>query len=365
MLAALVCMVVLGLLGQQLLQSKQRHNDIKQGGKIAQAQSLQQSRQSLLAFASLQGFNSHTQLGHLPCPSNTPGGPAQTTCLQKPWGYLPVQSVSKVNYLNAGLPAVWNGLDTDLDKHWMYAVSQQVIQANALGWSQWVNFDLPTINVRIGQQVHTGVVAIIAQHIEPLAEDEYVAQEPALLLHLDDLQALIRDAQEAHLLAALRSWGKPPFAHENLKPANHPTGGSNWQAVNSECQCRCTKTRCTCSCEGEGQWASAAACDANNPRCTKQTSQSGLTWQCTSTPSESCVFSGPAQLQTQWPVSRFEPVASAAKSCRPNTHHTCPLSPSSTACICLFSWPDPVLSSLDRHTLSWKPGAQSSYAIER
>jgi hypothetical protein len=60
-------------------------------------------------------------------------------------------------------------------------------------------------------------------------------------------------------------------------------------------------------------------------------------------------------LQSQWPVSRFEPVAAVNKTCRPTERNQCPVSTGSEACTCDFSWPDNTKNDLDKFIVTNLP----------
>jgi hypothetical protein len=361
LLALLILVMMLGFAALEFRNTETFRHGLVLQQKARETQTLELIRASLLGFAANQGLHSQSHLGHLPCPAMLPGQYAQTSCLNKPWGYLPVHSKIAVNYLNAGIDARFNELDTSSNTHWQYAVSSQLVQPNALGWGRWVDYSKPPIQVRIPSEnnlIRTNIVAVVAKTITPTTEHQYDISSPYVLVHLSELQTHMKQVQLHQLRSTLNAWKKlnPQFssstsAHENMVPTN-PLANV-YQPIDSGCQCRCTKTRCSCHCNNLGNWASRALCTDNNPNCTSGDTQT----HCTSKPGEPCVFAGPASLRNLWPVSHFEPVAAINKSCRPTQSNQCPLSQSSTACTCHFSWPDNTLSTLDQFsfTLPGKP----------
>ena len=310
----LILVMLGGFATSKIAESGTLQTRLKLEQQARQSQALDHIRSGLLGFAANQGIHSQSHLGHLPCPASTPGGHPQTTCLTKPWAYLPTQSKIAINYLNQGISA---------NTHWHYAVSAQLLQPNELGWSRWVDYTQPAMRIRIPTEqdrIEDNIAAVVAQSIQNTGEHQYDVTPPYLLIRVDELKAHMFNMQ-AHLLRdTLRDTPKPP--HENMVPT---AGQANtYTPVNSNCSCRCTKTKCTCSCDGAGQWISAV----------------GEKIECTSTAETPCIFSGPASLKSQWPVSRFEPAAASNKSCRPIKRQECPLSVNSTPCTCDFSWPD-------------------------
>lgn len=350
--ALLTLILILGFAALEFRNNEAFRQGLLLQQKARETQTLEQIRASLLGFASSQGLHSQSHLGHLPCPAIQPGEPAQTTCLNKPWGYLPVHSKVAINYLNAGLDARFNELEPSTNMQWQYAVSSQLIQPNALGWSRWVNYAKPTIQIRIPAEnnlVKTNIVAVVAKSVTPTAEHQYDISSPYVLLHLSELRTHMKRVQQHQLKSTLNAWQQlnPQFnastgAHENMVLAD--PFSQLYQPIDSGCQCRCTKTRCSCHCQNAGNWISPASCLDNNPNCTSQNAQT----DCTSLANQPCVFNGPARMKNLWPVSHFEPIAAINKSCRPTHSNQCPLSQNSTACTCHFSWPGNTLSSLNQ-----------------
>lgn len=309
-----------------------------------QNQVLDHIRAGLLGFTAQQGIHSQSHLGHLPCPAVQANSIAQTTCLQKPWGYLPMRSKTATNYLNVGIDARTNELEPSTRRDWQYAVSPQLIQPNDLGWSRWVDFSKPGLQVRIpaeNNRVERNIVAVVAHTILPMAEHQYDITPPYFLIREHELREHMTRIQIHLLKDTLKSWIATNTAAdnstlagaENLEPATVSPG--SFKLVNSNCSCRCTRTRCTCACDSTGQW---------------RLEQDGT--NCTSTVDEPCVLYGPASMRSAWPVSRFEPVAAINKSCRPNQRNQCPLSNGAEACICDFSWPDNTKANLDQFRIS-------------
>jgi hypothetical protein len=349
-LIILVCLGGFALAGIQESYVSQNQLKLEQRGR--ETQILDHIQSGLLSFSGNQGVHSQSHLGHLPCPARQPNHWPETTCLLKPWGYLPTHSKTAVNYLNSGIDARNNELEASARKNWQYAVSPQLIQPNELGWSRWVNFSVPGMQVRIPSEDNrkvSSVAAVVAQVVTPIGEHEYDITPPYLLLTIQTLQTHITKTQVHLLKQTLQSWPLKnslnqslimtvPGAHENLVWHTN----NILRPVDSECSCRCTKTRCTCQCKSQGQWISSGRCVGTNPQCINKENHS----ECTSLPGQDCVFNGSASLKNEWPISRFEPVASTNKSCRPSTPSLCPLSPNNTACTCDFSWPDNTKKSL-------------------
>lgn len=344
LLALIVLTMILGFAGLKL----QENGSFKQGLLLAQqarqSQILEHIRSGLMGFAASQGLHSQSHLGHLPCPALMKGAHAQTSCLNKPWGYLPVHSKTGVNYLSAGIDARNNELELSVQQHWEYAVSVQLVQPNSLHWGRWVDYSQPAIQIRIpaeNNRIENGIAAVVAKSVSPTTEHNYDITPPFVLVRVDELQAHMKRVQSHQIQDTLQTWQllNPDYqqnlvGHENITSLNVET--HQFQALDSGCKCRCTKTRCTCECKDTGYWVSPAPCSNSSENCMETPTQT----RCTSKPAEPCVFTGPAGLQNLWPVSHFEPVAAANKSCRPLVRNQCPLSPNSNACTCHFSWPD-------------------------
>lgn len=327
-----------------------------------QTQILEHIRTNLLGFAGNQGIHSQSHLGHLPCPADVAEAEPKTTCLQKPWGYLPVHSKTALNYLNQGINARNNELEPSTRQHWHYAVSAQLLQPNALGWSRWVDYSKPAIRIRIpseNNRTEEHIAAVVARSIRISAEHQYEITPPYITISVRELRTQMQQVQLHLLRDTLHTWlqenhiNAENFTNENLAKT---TEDSSYTPINSNCTCRCTRTRCTCNCEGEGKWTSQNSCLGENPLCAQEENET----VCTSTAEASCVFSGPARLQSSWPISRFEPVASSNKSCRPIQRHECPLSPNSVACVCDFSWPDSTKPNLSGFAITELPSRQFS-----
>lgn len=366
-LALLVLLILLALGGFALAQiSNAGHvqHQIKVQQQARQSEILNHIRTSLLGFAGNQGIHSQSHLGHLPCPAAQPDGffPL-TTCLSKPWGLLPTQSKIAVNYLNQGIDARQNELEPSTRHQWQYAVSKQLLQPNALGWSRWVDYNQPAIEIQVpteNNRTEGDIAAVVAHHIKPLGEQQYRITPPYLVIKVTELRTHMTKVQMGLMSNTLHAWLKlvppamaptspPTNDHENLIALN--VNKQTFSAIDSKCSCRCTKTRCTCGCEGAGKWQSNFSCVGNNLNCIEKEFFSS----CTSNSEAPCVFSGPAGLQSQWPVSRFEPVAATNKTCRPTERNQCPVSTSSEACTCDFSWPDNTKNDLDKFIVTNLP----------
>ncbi|WP_334118308.1 hypothetical protein [Limnobacter sp.] len=337
-LVVLVLVILGGFATSKIAESGALQHALQLEQQTRQSQILDHIRSGLLGFASTQGIHSQSHLGHLPCPATLPEGPPQTTCLAKPWAYLPIHSKTAINYLNRGISARNHELAHAASHHWHYAVSAQLLQPNALGWSRWVDYSKPAMRIRIPAQqnrIEENIAAVVAKSIQSTGEHHYDVTPPYMLIRVNELQAHMVQAQIHLLRDTLRNTNNPP--HENLIQA--PGTTNTFTPVNSNCACRCTKTKCTCNCDEPGQWSSTSS---EQP-------------VCFSTPESPCIFAGPATLQSQWPVSRFEPVAASNKSCRPSKRQECPLSTNSTACTCDFSWPDNTKADLANFQITYSP----------
>lgn len=337
-LVLLVLVMLGGFVASKVAESGTLQYGLQLEQQARQSQTLDHIRSGLLGFAANQGIHSQSHLGHLPCPANTPDSPPQTTCLAKPWAYLPIHSKTGINYLNQGISAGKHELAPSAGKHWHYAVSAQLLQPNVLGWSRWVDYTQPAIQVRIPKEdnrVEKNIAAVVAQSIERTGEHHYDVTPPYMLIRVNELRTHMANVQIHLLRDTLRNTSNPP--HENLTET--PGTVNAYTPVNSNCACRCTKTKCTCGCDGDGQWVSPSSNQA----------------VCTSEPESPCIFAGPASLKSQWPVSRFEPVAASNKSCRPSKRQECPLSSNNTACTCDFSWPDNTKADLANFQITLVP----------
>lgn len=344
LLVVLVLMALSGFALRQLTTDKRFAHQLTLEQQARESQILDDIKASLLSFAGSQGIHSQSHLGHLPCPADLPEQPPKTTCLNKAWGYLPAHSSFSVNYLNLGLNTRNNERENSAQRHWHYAVSAQLLQANALGWSRWVDYTQAAMQVRVkadNPQIYTDIAAVVAAKIERLAEHQYEVTGPYRLISVSELQHQMSTFQAHQIKDTLTAWvqlstsaGTAPAPHENLKQS--PSQIYAYTPVNSNCSCRCTRTRCTCQCEHLGNWVSPGSCLGTNPDCVEHEAHS----ECTSAEGKVCVMSGSARLKSNWPVSRFEPVAASNKSCRPISRHECPLARDSAACTCDFSWPD-------------------------
>ncbi|HEY1057379.1 MAG TPA: hypothetical protein VGE55_01465 [Limnobacter sp.] len=318
---------------------------------------LQTIQQTLLNFASRQGINTLTQPGHLPCPAASPGGQPLVVCTDKRVGFWPTTAVIKVNYLGSALghTAVPNSPMRPIQ--WHYGVSAQLVQPNPLGWSQWVNFDLPTLTIRTPEGTHTGISAVVAANIQVDGPDQWTVQPPYLLLSQAELERALQTVVREQALFTVRRWianqtqvaashSWVPQTHENLTISNMP---DRWQPQNSGCQCHCTKTRCTCGCAQQAHWVSMQTCAGSTGCSGSQLEPDGSTlFHCISSSTSSCMFKGPAGLNSRWPVSRYAPEAGSNRPCNPGQKPWCPTSPGAEACDCEFTWPASVLGQLTR-----------------
>lgn len=347
----LLVLLALGALAAGQSQVIQHARSFQQNNQALQEhQSLQTAREALLAFAARQGMNQHTQPGHLPCPALSPEGPAQTTCLNSNWGWLPGQSVVKINYLNPGLGAPYNAKQLGVGKSWQYAVSTQLLQPNALGWSQWVDFSKPALTVQTEQGVFTQVAAVLAQQIQPIGPNTFGVQGPHQIIPVQMLQATLRNnLQQAAELAVLTHAAQhgpgwhPSHAPETLQQQTPQL----WRAVDPQCECRCTPTRCTCQCpQTKATWSSKAPCLQGQTHCLTDARGPSI---CHAQAGQSCIFLGPAHLHSLWPVSRYLPAAGAGRACQPTNTYACPLSSKTgQACECKHGWPSNIYPMLNQ-----------------
>ncbi len=322
-------------------------------------QALVHAKQSLLSYAAAQGFHAQSHLGNLPCPALLSDSNPQTSCNNKPWGFLPMRSNAKVNFLQPGVASTQAMNPPQQQRAWQYAVSQQVIQPNKLGWSRWVDWSAPAMTVQIeGASPHTlqGVAVVVSQGIQPLSDHTYQVQPPYMVIFSHELRLYIEHVERITLEHSLMGWlhndPNPAQArqwhHENLLATTQP---DMFQPNDSACACRCTKTRCTCQCAQAGQWLSNSPCEGSPEMCTRQPEGQ---YACTSGPSQPCVFKGAAQLQSHWPVSHFDPPPAAHRACRPSSMNICPLSDQTQACECTFSWPEQTLHGLTEHRVQYQ-----------
>ncbi|MCQ8897447.1 hypothetical protein NQT62_13480 [Limnobacter humi] len=315
-------------------------------------------KQTLLNFASRQGINTLTQAGHLPCPANTPGGAPRVVCSNARVGYWPATTVIKTNYLGSALgPTTAPASSKQPAPAWYYGVSSQLVQPNPLGWSQWVNFDLPPLTVNTPEGIQTNIAAVAATGIQVLGPDYWQVEPPYLLISLRELQSAVRSVVQQQTLFTLQRWALyeqqrlnsgpvAPQTNENLQPAGT---ANRWQAINAGCQCHCTKTRCTCSCSQNAHWISRDTCAGSNGCSGSQLEPDGTPlFHCVSTAYSACSFKGPAGLDSRWPISRFKPEAGINRPCNPTAEPLCPTSPGADACDCEFSWPSVVSGRLSQ-----------------
>lgn len=340
LLVVLLLTLVLGYASVHLLETQGLRHQLQTQQQARQGQILGHIKLGLLGHAANQGIHSQSHLGHLPCPAIQAGEHAQTACLNRPWGYLPVLSKTAVNYLNPGIDARNNELEPAARKHWQYAVSAQLVQPNALGWGRWVDYSQPALQIRIPTQdnrIEHSLAAVVAHTVQATGTHSYDITPPYMVIRVDELQQHMARVQRHHFNTTLHHWlalnptASSTLPHENLQTLTNQAGV--FQAVDSQCSCRCTRTRCQCACNGHGMW------------------QSGQQ-ECASTPETPCLLFGPTSLKSQWPISRFEPVAASNKSCRPTARHVCPLSKDNNPCTCDFSWPDSTKSNLSQLTFT-------------
>lgn len=350
--------------------SRSKAQNLSQQIELSTLQELKHIKASLFAHANLKGFNSLTQPGNLPCPSGTPGGTTPASCLNAWFGYLPIESRSAVNHLRLAIHSKPNAISVSKDKSWRYAVSPQLIQPNELGWSQWVNWNQPSITVWHDGQMTTDVAIVVSEGMELL--DGYTLRiwGAHLLIRTPDLKREVSNSQTASVMSTFNTWlqsNPEAYTHENL----------NWNAQTNmaqpkwaDCQCSCTRTRCTCACQEDSWWTSNFACLSESETC-----QSISKWDASSMPKgkalahvckaqqgNTCVFKGSARPLSAWPVSSTLPVAAKGKACEQFGFGSCPLSINSTPCVCDFNWPSNSRSHLSNITIKINPGSNNGGA---
>lgn len=362
----LTSVVLIGacLIGASAAASRYLLRERQQEALYSQAQSLSLSMDALESFSALQGHNSHTHVGHLPCPAAVPNGPPQTVCLNALAGYLPIQSVSKVNYLNIGLSTAWPVMASAGAPTWHYAVSPKLVQPNTLGWGQWVNESAPALWLETPQGDTREAMAVVAERLETMAPNTVRAHGQYAMLAPETWQRQREQTALSMATHQLMRWGHP--IEQWLPQENLRLQQGQWMAVRSDCECRCTSTRCSCTCSSPGVWESAHPCATGSAACTPRPAGGGSPasgWTCTNTATEACVFQGPAGLLSAWPVSQYEPPAAINKSCQPAIPHLCPTSAQAgNACICRFSWPTASLPWIDR--IKVKASSASGWQLE-
>lgn len=328
-------------------------------------------RLNLLQFAMSQGYNSLTDLGRLPCPSQTEQGNPEVACLKANVGYLPRTSHTATNYLNQTVAHQRSrNIETNI---WMYAVSEQVLQPNSLGWSQKVDWSKPSLVVRVGDQLINDVVALVAYQITP-QKDHLEVEGPYTVITQTQLLKHLRNHILQQVNATLTQL--PSYASADQAYPFIDTSGEKPVAIDSSCHCRCTKTRCSCNCLADSVWQSQSPCQKGNSNCktinqwlaepTKPFFFQDLkiidkeTSICSSADGSPCVFKGPAQLLSEWGISAFKPVAAFARSCRPTHYATCPTSLNSSPCECFFGWPQTTKNDLGNLNLLFNQGRWSA-----
>jgi hypothetical protein len=324
-------------------------------------------RSNLLQFATAQGYNSLTDPGRLPCPSQTPEGHPNVECLTENIGYLPRTSHSAINYVNQTVAHQRSrSLETSI---WKYAVSKQVLQPNSLGWSQKVDWDQPPLTLKVGQRTIEGVVAVIA-HAIVQKEGHLEVQPPYAFITESQIKKHLKVKLLQQVNATLSQL--PTYSSITQAEPFIDLSGEKATARDTECTCRCTKTRCNCSCPEKAYWASESPCLKKTPACKpssewlNETSDPTLTSQletlspsttvCRSDPDKPCVLKGPTRLLNEWGISFFRPVAALSRSCRPTHNATCPTSNMSSPCECYFGWPRSVDNKLSEIQLDFNNG---------
>lgn len=362
LLVMLALITGMGLAASKIYSTQTQQARLQQQLETENATALLELKTGLIAFAQLQGHNSHSHVGNLVCPALTPDAPPQTTCVHNNLGYFPMESVVKVNYLRNTVPALWNYTQTSKNKAWAYAVSKQVIQPNTLGWSQWVDFKQAPLTVRMGNKTTTRAVAVIASAIDIGPDGVLTAQAPAIWIEQAELENAVTQARIFHTQNTLSLWKTqhPVIAgHENLLQ----TGMHSFKPVHSQCACRCTTSLCTCQCAQPANWVSKSACKTQNGQCTLRPDQQT---QCQSTPAMPCVFKGAAGLASLWPVSNFSPAPVQGRTCRPTQARLCPTSQTATACECAFTWPASTLNALEGLEIEWvEQGGQDRFRVKQ
>jgi hypothetical protein len=348
--ALMALIVVLCISGIVLLawgESESKKQNLSQLRELRGLLELKHIKSNLLAHANLKGLNSLTHPGNVPCPASTPEGITPASCINSWLGYLPIESRSAVNHLRLAVSAKPNGKSLLLDKSWRYAVSPQLIQPNELGWSQWVDWNQPSLSVWHDDQVTTDVAVLVAEGIELLDGHTVKASGVHVLIRVSELKNAVLKSQIAAVNNTFNGWkSQSPemFTHENLSwDGQSNTAQPKW----ADCQCSFTRPRCNCKCNEDSWWTSNAACLVESDTCKpiekwdpailpKGQFRSHL---CHAQEGNSCMFKGNSRLLSGWPVSSTLPVAAKGKACENFGFGSCPLSTSSSACVCDFNWP--------------------------
>ncbi|MDH4396014.1 MAG: hypothetical protein QE278_10070 [Limnobacter sp.] len=348
--ALMALIVVLCISGMLLLawgESKSKAQNLTRQIELGTLQELKHIKASLFAHATVKGLNSLTHPGNMPCPSSTPTATTPASCLSAWLGYLPIESRSAVNHLRLAIHSKPNARSVANDKSWMYAVSPQLIQANELGWSQWVDWTQPSLAVWHNGSIITDVAVVVAEGLEALDGYTVKASGAHVLIRVPELRRAVFKAQEAAVNNTFNTWlnqNQEVFTHENLSwNSQSKTVQPKW----SDCQCNCTRTRCNCACNGDSWWVSNSACLLETETCkplekwdaTTLPKGKQLSHVCNAQGGSPCVFKGSSRLLSAWPVSSTLPVASKGKACENFTFGSCPLSTSNSACACDFNWP--------------------------
>ncbi len=359
LLMTLIITLSVSCIGIGILFNHHQQQDLTSQTHVVKQLAVNQIVTQLFQFAATQGVNSLSDVGHLPCPSLIPNGPAQVACLNSNVGYLPRVTHVAINYLNATVPHQ-QALGAQ-NIAWQYAVSSQVLQPNALNWSKKVDWSKPALIIKTTDQTYNDVVAIVAANLSP-SKSGLLATPPFRIIRQHEMFRQVQAAlmtQTATTLAFLPVLGSIPKAPPHIQQQAGQAVG-----IPAECQCRCTKTRCTCNCLEPAIWVSEAPCLMAQPFCQPvsewlKTDIDPWTTEaletldsrfsvCQSAIDQPCQFKGASSLLNGWPVSEYSPAASNPRSCRPTLPTQCPTSSQSTACECQFNWPAGVVSQLAR-----------------
>ena len=325
----------------------------------AKGADLFQIKQSMLAFASLQGFSNSNETGRLPCADRNSDGVADAPCYQQDRlaGKLPVLSRITPNSWIAGLPVK----PTVRAEQLFYAVAPRATNGLAIDWSEPIDAgQLLHVTNSNGQSLCENCAAVVAEKGYQQAQSNVMVidglyqcisfHELAAVVHLKARALVAQQLQRA----TQSGQGVASSIHHVV------AAGNRLDFLNSGCACNCTKTQCSCNCSAPSQWVSNAAC-TNSSTGTCITSQ-GQT-RCTASTNQTCVFKGAASLGSFWPISKFtpQPLPGSACSSAVAIQTSCPLSLTSTACNCQFDWPVTLQNGLVQKLHGWADAWNNHY----
>ena len=325
------CITLMGLMGAVVYWSHLTHLWMLQPNTHSVS-----VRQTLLMFSSLQGFSANSEFGRLPCPDRNNDGVADSPCYQQDriLGYLPLKTKVSSNVWISGLPAPANNAG------WMYGVAPRVTNGTPVDWTNLqTQPDLLTVLNNENQVMCSQVVAVVARSLSlTLTPNVLTADGRYECLSYAELAAAMQLKARS-----LMTQSTAYLLNNNIQHLNTPNTPQlvqqNTQLLpqGSGCQCGCTKTQCNCSCGVTSQWRSDASC---LPQSTGQCAVRNNQYECTAQANQTCLFKGSARLVSAWPVSRYSPQPVPSSACaKVSLAHQCPLSNTSSSCVCQFDWP--------------------------